>query len=227
MISAPMRLDLEARVDCADGPFGEMVDAILNARTQRLTHLVVEPDDAHDPARLIPAADAGPQGEGGGITIRLTAAEISRLEPVHRFAYVRLGETPLQDPGWDVGIQDISPLPGPESLGPEAFGAGITTASYDQHVAVSFHRIPDGTVEIRRASAVASTDGSHLGHVVGFVIQEDQELLTHLILEHGHLWGKRQVAIPAGVIERLENDAVTVSLTSDQVGELESLPHHH
>ncbi len=52
---------------------------------------------------------------------------------------------------------------------------------------------------------MTSSDGHHLGHVVGFVIDDD-ETITQLILEHGHLWGKRMVAIPGSAIDRFEND---------------------
>ncbi len=96
---------------------------------------------------------------------------------------------------------------------------------YDQHVALSYHRVPKGEVEIRRESPVTSSDGHHLGHVVGFVI-DHQERIAHLVLEHGHLWGKRQVAIPGSAIERLENDELTLNLSRDQVQALKPLLTH-
>ena len=68
----------------------------------------------------------------------------------------------------------------------------LTTNS---HVTVRYDRIPKGEVELRRASAVHSSDGHHLGHVDGFVV-DDQEHITHIVLERGHLWGKREIAIP-------------------------------
>ena len=116
-------------------------------------------------------------------------------------------------------------LPEYGSLGPEIMGAG-TTMEFDQHVAVSYHRIPLDGVEIRRLSAVTSSDGHHLGHVVGFVI-DDQALITELILEHGHMWTKRMVAIPGSAIERFETDEITLSMNHDQVVGLKSLPGHH
>ena len=35
---------------------------------------------------------------------------------------------------------------------------------------VNYDRVPKHEVEIRRSSAVISTDGHHLGHVEGFLI---------------------------------------------------------
>ncbi len=80
-------------------------------------------------------------------------------------------------------------------------------------------------MEIRRESPVTSSDGHHLGHVVGFVV-DDHKQIAHVVLEHGHLWGKHQVAIPGAAIERWENNELTLSLSSDQVGALKPLPTH-
>ncbi len=51
-----------------------------------------------------------------------------------------------------------------------------------------YDRIPKGEVEIRRASPVISADGHQLGHVDGFIVDEEDQL-GHIVLEHGHLWG--------------------------------------
>ncbi|TMM04086.1 MAG: peptide chain release factor 2 [Actinobacteria bacterium] len=77
---------------------------------------------------------------------------------------------------------------------------------------MSYHRVPKGEVEIRRESPVNSSDGHHLGHVVGFVI-DDQQRIEHLVLVHGHLWGKHEAAIPGSAIDRLANDELTLSLS--------------
>ena len=97
-------------------------------------------------------------------------------------AYLRLGEVPVEDPDWDVGIEE--PLVLPSATGMGAYGTG--GVDIDPHVMLSYDRIPMGEVEIRRASSVTSADGHHLGHVDGFV--RDSELqIAHLVLEHGPL----------------------------------------
>ena len=219
-----MRLDFDMPVHCVDSEFGELADVVIDPSRRRVTHLVVQPHDRHDHARLVPI-EAADGGDGSGrISLESTAAEISKLEPIQRSAYLRRGESPSANSGWDVGIQEATALPEYGSLGPQDLGAGMTL-DYDQHVAVSYHRVPKGCVEIRRESPVNSSDGHHLGHVVGFVV-DDHEQITQLVLEHGHLWGKRTVAIPSGAIVRLETDEVVLSLSSDEVGKLKSLPAH-
>jgi hypothetical protein len=55
--------------------------------------------------------------------------------------------------------------------------------------------------------------------VDGFLVDRDEHI-THLVLERGHLWGRRDVTIPIGAVAKVETDDVTLSLTKDWVGSL-------
>jgi hypothetical protein len=96
-------------------------------------------------------------------------------------------------------------------------GAGMEAIDVDPHTTVSFDRVPTGTVEIRRDSKVSSSDGHHVGHVVGFVLNEQREI-ARLVLKHGHLWGKRELQVPSGSIDRILSDEVVLTLSKDEVG---------
>ena len=213
-----MRLDLGSPVRCTDGAFGELADVVIDPKTRRVTHLVVQPHHRDEQARLV-AVDRAQAGESSDATISLacTVAEMREFELVRESAYLRLGEVPVEDPDWDVGIEDPLALPPPTGLG--TFGAG--GVDIDPHVMLSYDRIPMGEVEIRRASSVTSADGHHLGHVDGFVLDAEQQI-AHLVLEHGHLWGRREVVIPASAVDRVETDEVTLTLSKDEVGALPS-----
>ncbi|MGO9753503.1 MAG: hypothetical protein ACLP8S_33380 [Solirubrobacteraceae bacterium] len=219
-----MRIDLDIPVSCTDGPFGELTDVVIDPLTRRLTHVVVAPADGHEQARLVPIESAREADGSESISLECTLAEIAQLQPIHESAFVLPGQLPAGGEDWDVGIQEMYPISDLGSLGPGVMGAGMAM-EYDQHVVVSYHRVPKGGVEIRRASPVTSSDGHHLGHVVGLVI-DDHQRVTLLVLEHGHLWGKRWVEIPGASIDRCASDELLLSLTSDQVGELKALPSH-
>ena len=219
-----MRIDLDTPVSCADGACGVVADVIIDPVSRRLTHFVLEPKDDRSGARLIPVDASCAAAGTEGVALDWTIADVGRCKPIHEAAYLRMGEVVSSGPDWSVGIQEMFSLPEYGNLGPEALGVGMAL-EHDQHVAVSYHRVPPDEIEIRRASPVTSSDGHHLGHVVGFVI-DAQQRITELILGHGHLWTKRRVAIPASAIERCENDELTLSLTADEVGELKPLPAH-
>ena len=91
-----------------------------------------------------------------------------------------------------------------------------TVIDPDPHVMVNYDRIPKNEVEIRRSSAVFSTDGHHLGHVEGFLVGSGET--ADIVLERGHLWARREVVIPAAAVERVQNDSITLKLTKQQVG---------
>lgn len=224
-----MRIDLDMPVSCVDGAVGDLADVIIAPGSRRLTHVVVQPHDRLQLARLVPAQNVLSRGPGEaapeGLALDCTLEAIIESEPIQESAYIRNGELIEGGPDWDIGIQDPYPLPDESGLSPEMMGSGMAM-EYDQHVGVNYHRIPKGDVEIRRASSVTSTDGHHLGHVVGFIIEDDDQI-TGLVLEHGHLWGKRMVPIPGPDIDRFTTDEVVLTLSSDEVGALKPLATHH
>ena len=206
-----MRLELGSRVNCTDEELGELVDVVVDPSTRRLTHLVVEPRRADWITRLVPI-DVARSGDDASraVELRLTAEEVQRLPPVHEVAFLRVDDLPVDDPEWDVGIQQVLALP---------YYSAYDLEPVPTDMAVMYDRIPKSDVEIRRASSVASADGQHLGHVDGFVVDPDGHI-THLVLERGHLWGRREVTIPIGAVATVENDAVALSLTRAEVGAL-------
>jgi sporulation protein YlmC with PRC-barrel domain len=207
-----MRLDLDCAVTCSDGTFGELSDIIIDPGSLQVTHLVVQPPEHHHLARLLPIGRA--RGGPRGITLDCTLAEINELQPIHESSYVRLSERPSLDRD-DVGIEDGFILAPTESLGAGALGA--EAIEVDPYVTTSFDRIPSGTVEIRRRSDVTSADGHHLGHVVGFDLDERNQI-AQLVLEHRHLFSKHEREVPSGSIDRIQSDEVVLTLSKDEVG---------
>ncbi len=212
-----MRLDLGSPVRCSDASFGRLADVVVDPTERRVTHLVVKADDPAGRSHLVPVGVAGP-GDGPEVVLTCTAAETRELPAVDAIDYLRLGEFPVEDPEWDVGISEMLALPyySPVDLP----GAGVP--SFDEGVTVRYDRVPKGEVEIRRKSAVTSSDGHILGHVDGFVV-DDAQHISHVVLEHGHLWGRHEVAIPIGAVSDVSADAVALSVSKDEVGRLERM----
>jgi sporulation protein YlmC with PRC-barrel domain len=213
-----MRLKLGGKVHCSDGDARELADVVIDPGTRSVTHLVIEPHDRPDMARLVPVDRARVSNEGDdAIALDCTAAEVDQLESVHTASYLRIGEQPETDPDWQVGIEDITSMPYSGGFGPGGIDAGVGPTDYDPHVTASYDRIPKGEVEIRRGSPVTSAQGDHVGHVDGFQIDDDHRI-THFLLEHGHFWGKREVLIPMQAVARIENDEVLLTISKDEVG---------
>src|SRR5437763_1085113 len=92
----------------------------------------------------------------------------------HRGVAEPPGDVPVEDPDWDVGVEEVLSTP---YLGNADIGGYV--APYDENLGVSYDRIPKGEAEVRRASDVISADGKVVGHVDGFVVGDDDET-THL-----------------------------------------------
>ncbi|MDA0160169.1 DUF2171 domain-containing protein [Solirubrobacter ginsenosidimutans] len=208
-----MKLELGCPVACADAPFGELADVVIDPRSRRVVHLVVQPNGRHVSARLVPIERA--RSAEPGIALDCTVAELEAMDPLFESAYLRLGVQPVADADWDIGIQDVLALPVYQEL--DGFG---TVVDPDAHVVVNYDRIPKHEVEIRRSSSVFSSDAHHLGHVDGFLIGAGDK--ADIVLERGHLWGRREIVIPADAVASVENDRVTLKLTKEAVGGLDT-----
>ena len=221
-----MRLELDRPVNCTDGPFGRLADVVIDPTRRHVTHLVVEPHRHNGPARLVPVELAQAEDASDAIALRASAADVRRLPPVEDFAYLRLGEFPVDDPKWDVGIQNVLAQPYYGYYGDaSSLGLGGSPMGFDSHVAIWYDRIPKGEVEVRRKSDVISADQHWLGHVDGLLVDSDDRI-THVVLERGHLFGKRDATIPIGAVARVATDSVTLALTKDEVGRLPAVRVH-
>jgi sporulation protein YlmC with PRC-barrel domain len=215
-----MRLELGTPIRCTDKPYGELADVVVDPISKRVTHLVVRP--SHQEAletRLVPIELVVGGDEASGISLRCTVDDVNGLEPVQEYTYLRLRESAANDPNWDIGVQDVLASPYYEA------DPGLGYTGYPPDLGLTYDRVPKGEVEIRRSSDVYSADEHHLGEVDGFLVDGEAHI-THLILERGHLWGRREVTIPIGAVAKVETDVVTLSLLKDQVGELPSVRVH-
>jgi hypothetical protein len=211
-----MRLELGTRVSCSDGHLGELGDLVVDPKTNHVTHLVVQPHHQHDEARLVPAVLAqGADEKAAEILLRCTVAEARDYARVEEYASLRPGEFPTDDPGSDMGIQTVLATPYYDASGLDLAPVPLGDGS------MIYDRIPKGAVEIRRASAVQSADGHHLGHVEAFLVDSDNAI-EHVVLARGHLWGRRDVTIPIAGVAKTATDVLELSLTKDEVGALPS-----
>jgi sporulation protein YlmC with PRC-barrel domain len=206
-VEPEMRLELGRSVQLADGAAQQLVDVVIDSGSKRVTHLVVQPRDHGEDARLVPVGLAEERGGSAEIKLGVTAKDLERFDLVHEFEVLHAGERPQEDPKWDVGVEDIVVTP---SYVPTAYGE--YGGALDSEVTVSYDRVPKGEIELRRASSVYSSDGHHLGSVDGVVVSEGDRL-TQLFFQRGHLWWKHEVAVPAESISKFESDMVTLALT--------------
>jgi sporulation protein YlmC with PRC-barrel domain len=83
---------------------------------------------------------------------------------------------------------------------------------------ITFDTLPLGEVGVRRGEPVHATDGS-IGRVHGLVIDPRSRHVTHVLLGEGHLWGRKEVAIPISAVTGVD-DGIQLSLSKEEVADL-------
>jgi len=78
--------------------------------------------------------------------------------------------------------------------------------------------IPVGETEVSPGDPVHALDGE-IGQVQGFLVHPDDGRVTHVLLREGHLWGRKQVAIPISAVTGAEA-GIQLNLTKKQVEDL-------
>ncbi|MCP4577373.1 MAG: PRC-barrel domain containing protein [Deltaproteobacteria bacterium] len=97
----------------------------------------------------------------------------------------------------------------------EGWYAGIPAAMFVEREA-----IPAGGVAVHKGAKVFAKD-ERVGKVDEFLVEGKSGRITHLVLEEGHLWGKKDIAVPVKQIDDYENGDVYLKIDKKQV---ESLP---
>lgn len=202
-----MDIDFGARIDLLDDTHVVLEDVVVDPYDLRLTHLALSPGGA-EPTRLVPIDDV--TDDAGALRLPRDHAGFIRYPMMNEVSSVRITE-PI-DPGseFNVGVTDVLTLP--------YYDADLGVR-YAPEQTVAWHRVPVGEVEIRRRSRVSTSDFLDVGHVEGFVA-DDQRRVTHVVIDHGHLFGHRDLVIPLADINEVGNDHVTLLLSRDEVRDL-------
>lgn len=207
-----MRLELGGAVRTADGDERVLADVVVDPGGRRVTHLVIEPEGNREAARLVALELVRAQPEGLALTC--TAEALEGMEPVSGFAYMPAEGTPVDSEEWSVGVEDVIVAPTYDAL-------GLGETELDPNASVLYDRVPKGEVELRGSSDVYSADEHHLGTIHALEVADDGRLGS-VALRRGHLWWKRELAIPADAIASLESDVVTLGVDKAKLGSLAS-----
>jgi len=189
---------------CSDGYRGEVRAAVIDPAARTVTHVVVEPQGRVGLARLVPFDLVDATAEQ--IRLRCTEAEFKSLEPA---------EETLAEfvPGYGVPVQLLPP--GWRGAGEPAV-AGDTIPRIPEMETIDI--VPPGEVEERRGDHVHATDGD-IGQVHALRIDPGSRQVTHVLVGEGHLWARKDVAIPFDQVTGFD-DGIRLSLTRQQVQDL-------
>ncbi len=196
-----MDIPIDADVRCTDALFGRSTCLIVNPRTERVTHVVVEETQFPYNKRLVPI-DQVAETTPHLIQLRCTSQDLEKMES---FVETEFVETPMPD---YMGVSYMAwPYVMPEPM----------------LMPINHEQIPPGELAIRRGAKVEATNG-YVGRVDEFLVNPANGHITHLVLREGHLWSPKEVTIPVSEIDRIEEDDVYLKLDKHSIEALPAIP---
>ena len=192
-----MEIPMNVKVQCTDGEAGRSVCVILDPVKDEVTHLVVKESGFFSTERLVPI-NLVLETSHDMIKLKCSVAELREMESFTETQFI------------------ASPNEG-TYLWPyyATMDPGI--------VAIEQEYIPKDELAIRRGDTVFALDGG-IGRVDEFLVDPKSDVVTHLVMREGVLFGRKDVTIPVAQIERFENDTVYLKMTKKQIGELPTVP---
>jgi sporulation protein YlmC with PRC-barrel domain len=200
-----------AEASCTDGDCGKVSRVVIDPLARTVTHLVVEPKHRQGLGRLVPLdlVDA----TTGEIRLRCTLAEFERLDSAEETQFIPGSSGyAAYGPGQVLSWPYYGLGGGTSMVG----GMQVEVPGFSQ--TVTYDKIPIGEVEVRRGEHVHATDGD-IGRVQGLVIDPRDHHVTHVLLQEGHLWGRKDVAIPIRAVTGVD-DGIQLSITRQEVQDL-------
>jgi sporulation protein YlmC with PRC-barrel domain len=186
-----------ASASCTDGACGQVIRVVVNPVGLTVTHLVVGPKHAHGHhIHRLVPVDLT-EITTDGIRLSCTKAEFDELKPAEETHFEEIWNHPEYEP--------------------DQVWRRRRTVTYDS--------VPIGEVQVRRGEHVHATDGN-IGQVEGLVIDPDNHQVTHVLLQEGHVWGRKEVAIPIEAVTRVEA-GIRLNLSKRQVEDLPPVAIEH
>ncbi len=208
MAETPFTIGADVRG--TDQVCGKVIRVVVDPVARALTHLVVQPRHWPGLGRLVPLdlVDAATPKE---VRLRCNRAEFDELRFVEDTDFAPRANLD-QYSGFSTEQMLMLPYYG------RIAGEDTPLAREDEPTG-AHGSLPLGEVAVRRDKPVYATDGE-IGRVEGLVIDPGNHHVSHVLLQQGHLFGRRQVAIPISAVTGVV-DSVQLNMTKQQV---ENLP---
>jgi sporulation protein YlmC with PRC-barrel domain len=211
---AEAELTIGADASCSDGYCGKVSRLIIDPAARTVTHLVIGPKHRGDLGRLVPIRLV--DTTTGHIRLRCTLAEFGFLDPAEE------ADREVADIDVNAGYGLGGSAEGYDAVGGPVRGFDGSMGQRRVAPIVVHNVVPLGDTDVGRGEHVHALDGE-IGRVEGFLVDPSDDRVTHVLLQEGHLWGRKEVTIPISAVTGV-SDGIRLSMTKKQV---EDLPPDH
>lgn len=206
-------IPLKAKVSCTDGLVGNSTAVVINPINNRITHLVVARTAYSD--HMVPIEHVV-KSDHESIELDLSKRDLAKFPTFKALQYV--GSVP-----YDPAFQDYPSYQGSHGGAWQSPYVTMDYAVVDMGpTAVEVERVPFGELSVHRGDQVNASDGK-VGIMGEFVVDSDDGHVSHLVLQKGHLWGKREVTVPVDLIDKKEDGIVYLKIDKEALKDLPSV----
>jgi uncharacterized membrane protein len=173
---------------------------IIDPGTLQITHVVVREDAEPYNQRLVPS---GFVDEVGGDAVHL-ACNLEEFGQSEVFAHVEY--VPSEVPayiGADPGMLYYSPMV--------------------EVVPLVHEKVPEGKRSVYPGMPVDASDGP-VGELDELLVDEESGQVTHLLLQEGHLWGRKKVLVPVAMVESAAEGVIQLKADRQTIASLLAVP---
>ena len=204
-----MDIPLQAKVECTDGVCGNSAYILINPVSDQVTHLVVK-EDASPNTEYIVSVDLVKETSDNTIILSCSKAEMEKMDPFVQTEFVE--EKVLDYAGYRGGISGMG-----------SFYMPYVTSEIRIPVTEENQQVPAGELAVHRGTRVEATDG-YVGRVDEFVVNPENNHITHLVMRQGHLWGQKDVIIPIAAVDDHGDDTLFLNIGKHQIESLPTFP---
>jgi sporulation protein YlmC with PRC-barrel domain len=209
-----MDIPLNAEVRCTDGAGGRSTCLVINPVTKEITHLVVQTNDFFHDKHMVPLSfitESGPDY----VQLRCSREEIANCDPFIKSEFLNYMDDSDRfgylSHDYELDYDSMAMWPYLEADS-EASGRYV-----------GIEQIPIGELGIHPGARVEASDG-HIGRVDAFLVNPENNNITHLVLREGHIWGEKDVTVAVADIQRINEDVVYLKLDKHTLRDMPGIP---
>ena len=194
-------IPLKAKVQCTDAACGKTTNVIVNPVNQQVTHIVVEDKKLPSYSTRLVSVDKIASSTPDQITLNCSLDDVAAMQPFIVDDFVQESASGMAYESGDAYSSQFV----------------VNDTAYDS---VEAENMPKGELGLYSGMEIEASDGK-IGKLDELVLDPKSGAVTHIQMREGHLWGKKDIAIPFDSIDF--TDGQTIYLKIDKAA-VKALP---
>lgn len=200
-----INIPVNAKIYCTDGICGKSTHVIIDPIEREVTHFVVQENESGVLIEHLVPIEYVEETTANEIKLTCTKETLSKME---KFIERRFIQTEIPTYAFS-GYGYSWPF--------------VTTGSDVAITEVDEQHLPPGELAINRGMVVEGNNG-YVGRIGELLLDPQSRRVTHLVLEKGQLWGKKEIALPVSAVDRITEDTVYLKLSKEEIKTLPAIP---